>query len=41
MHGHGTFSDDRLVINGKALNVGHRVDDDLITAILPQLEAYQ
>ncbi len=42
MHGHGTFSDERLVINGKPLNVDHRVGgDDLITAILPQLEAYQ
>jgi hypothetical protein len=41
MHGHGTFSDERLIINGKPLNVDHRVGDDLITAILPQLEAYQ
>ncbi len=41
MHGHGTFVDNRLVINGKPLNVDHRVQDDLITAILPQLEAYQ
>ncbi len=42
MHGHGTFTDERLIINGKPLNVDHRVGgDDLITAILPQLEAYQ
>ncbi|MEO6031046.1 MAG: hypothetical protein ABIP61_03930, partial [Burkholderiaceae bacterium] len=42
MHGHGTFFDERLIINGKPLNVDHRVaGDDLITAILPQLEAYQ
>ena len=41
MHGHGTFSDERLIINGEPLNVDHRVNDDLITPILPQLEAYQ
>jgi hypothetical protein len=42
MHGHGTFADPRLIINGKPLNVDHRVGgDDLVTAILPQLEAYQ
>jgi hypothetical protein len=41
MHGHGTFFDERLIINGKALNVDHRVGDDRITPILPQLEAYQ
>ncbi|MEO6226497.1 MAG: hypothetical protein ABIO61_01385 [Thermomonas sp.] len=41
MHGHGTFSDPRLIINGKPLKVDHRVGDDRITAILPQLEAYQ
>jgi len=41
MHGHGTFVDERLIINGKPLNVDHRVGDDLITPILPQLEAYQ
>jgi len=41
MHGHGTFADPRLVINGKPLSVDHRVGDDLITPILPQLEAYQ
>ena len=41
MHGHGTFSDERLIINGKPLNVDHRVGDDRITPILPQLEAYQ
>ncbi len=41
MHGHGTFVDERIIINGKPLNVDHRVGDDLITAILPQLEAYQ
>jgi hypothetical protein len=41
MHGHGTFSDPRLIINGKPLSVDHRVGDDLITPILPQLEAYQ
>jgi hypothetical protein len=42
MHGHGTFTDARLTINGKPLNVDHRVGgDDLITPILPQLEAYQ
>jgi hypothetical protein len=41
MHGHGTFFDERLIINGKPLNVDHRVGDDLVTAILPQLEAYQ
>ena len=34
MHGHGTFFDKRLIINGKPLNVDHRVGDDLITAIL-------
>lgn len=42
MHGHGTFFDERLIINGQPLNVDHRVGgDDLVTAILPQLEAYQ
>ena len=42
MHGHGTFYDERLIINGKPLSVDHRVGgDDLITTILPQLEAYQ
>jgi len=42
MHGHGTFSDPRVVINGKPLNIDHRVGgDDLVTSILPQLEAYQ
>jgi hypothetical protein len=41
MHGHGTFFDERLIINGKPLSVDHRVGDDLITPILPQLEAYQ
>lgn len=42
MHGHGTFFDERLIINGKPLAVDHRVGgDDLITSILPQLEAYQ
>ncbi len=41
MHGHGTFFDERLIINGKPLNVDHRVGDDRITPILPQLEAYQ
>jgi hypothetical protein len=42
MHGHGTFSDDRVIINGKPLSVDHRVGgDDLITPVLPQLEAYQ
>ncbi|MDQ2932206.1 MAG: hypothetical protein M3Y05_15500 [Gemmatimonadota bacterium] len=41
MHGHGTFVDDRLIINGKPLHVDHRVGDDLVTALLPQLEAYQ
>ena len=42
MHGHGTFSDPRVIINGKPLNIDHRVNgDDLITSILPQLEAYQ
>lgn len=41
MHGHGTFFDERLIINGKPLDVDHRVGDDLITAILPGLEAYQ
>jgi hypothetical protein len=41
MHGHGAFVDERLVINGKPLNVDHREGDDLITPILPQLQAYQ
>ena len=42
MHGHGRFFDERLLINGKPLTVDHRVGgDDLITAVLPQLEAYQ
>ena len=42
MRGHGTFSDERLIINGKPLTVDHRVDGhDRITPILPQLEAYQ
>jgi hypothetical protein len=41
MHGHGAFADERLIINGKPLNVDHRVGDDLITPILPQLQAYQ
>jgi mono/diheme cytochrome c family protein len=41
MHGHGTFFDERVIINGKPLSVDHRVGDDRITPILPQLEAYQ
>ncbi len=41
MHGHGTFFDERIIINGKPLSVDHRVGDDRITPILPQLEAYQ
>lgn len=41
MHGHGTFFDERLVIDGKPLSVDHRVGDDRITSILPALEAYQ
>lgn len=41
MHGQGTFADERLVINGKPLSVDHRVGGDLITSILPGLEAYQ
>jgi hypothetical protein len=41
MHGHGTFFDERLVINGKPLSVDHRAGDDLVSAVLPQLEAYQ
>lgn len=41
MHGHGTFFDERLIINGKPLRVDHREDDDRITDILPALEAYQ
>ena len=41
MHGHGTFLDERLIINGKPLSVDHRVGDDLITPVLPELEAYQ
>jgi len=41
MHGHGTFFDERVIINGKPLSVDHREGDDLITPILPQLEAYQ
>jgi len=41
MHGHGTFFDERVIINGKPLKVDHRVGDDRITPILPQLEAYQ
>ena len=42
MRGHGTFSDERLIINGKPLSVDHRVAGvDRITSILPELEAYQ
>lgn len=41
MHGHGKFFDERLKINGQPLGVDHRVGDDLVTPILPQLEAYQ
>jgi hypothetical protein len=41
MHGHGTFFDERLIINGQPLVVDHRMGDDRITPILPQLEAYQ
>ena len=41
MHGSGTFFDERLVINGRPLRVDHRMGDDRITPILPQLEAYQ
>lgn len=41
MHGHGTFSDKRLLINGQPLKVDHREGDDRITGILPALEAYQ
>ena len=41
MHGHGTFLDERLVIDGKPLSVDHRTGDDRITGILPGLEAYQ
>ncbi len=41
MHGHGAFFDERLVINGKPLDVDRRMGDDLITPILPRLEAYQ
>jgi hypothetical protein len=41
MHGHGTFSDERLIINGQPLMVDHREGDDRITPILPQLQAYQ
>ncbi|MCK9516619.1 MAG: hypothetical protein WCZ18_10160 [Ottowia sp.] len=41
MHGHGTFSDERLTINGQPLSVDHREGDDRITGILPALEAYQ
>ena len=41
MHGHGTFFDERLIINGKPLRVDHRAGDDRITSILPGLEAYQ
>jgi hypothetical protein len=41
MHGHGKFFDERVIINGQPLSVDHRVGDDLITPVLPQLEAYQ
>jgi hypothetical protein len=41
MHGHGTFFDERLIINGKPLRVDHREGDDRITPVLPQLQAYQ
>ena len=37
MHGHGTFSNERLIINGKPLDVDHRVGDGIMTAVLPQL----
>lgn len=41
MHGHGTFFDERIRINGKPLQVDHRENDDLVTAVLPGLQAYQ
>lgn len=41
MHGHGTFTDERLLIDGTPLRVDHRVGDDRITSILPGLQAYQ
>jgi hypothetical protein len=41
MHGHGTFFDERIIVNGKPLQVDHREGDDMVTAVLPGLEAYQ
>jgi hypothetical protein len=42
MHGHGTFSDPRLVINGQELDINFIGDGgDLVTSKLPALQAYQ
>lgn len=44
MQGHGTFHDERLIINGQALNVDHTdagAREDRVTPILPALQAYQ
>lgn len=44
MQGHGTFHDERLIINGKELTVDHTnagARDDRVTPVLPALQAYQ
>lgn len=42
MHGHGTFHDPRLIINGEPLSVDFMgTGEDLITSKLPALQAYQ
>lgn len=42
MHGHGTFDDPRVIINGNPLSVDFMgTGEDLITSKLPALQAYQ
>lgn len=42
MHGHGTFHDPRVLINGQELSIDYMVDgEDLVTSKLPALQAYQ
>lgn len=42
MHGHGTFHDPRVVINGQELDIDYIGDgQDLVTSKLPALQAYQ
>ncbi len=44
MHGHGTFVDPRLIINGAVLDIDHTNGGalpDRVTSVLPALQAYQ